>query len=287
MVGEFDVFLSYCSADETWVIRLKKALETAGFRVWRDKDCIRPGDLFLEEIAKGVRSSRCIAFVISRRSVESQWVREEYNRAISLAVNTGKRVIGLRLDDSAFPDFLEIRHAVDFRDTRNFEEAVRQLRWGITGSLPLPGAREDIPAAESAVGPEWGARPIAEITWLRGAIQRAEKSQRRLWRSRAAAIGLGIALGVAAAVAASGQGLWLPWLLGPGIPLAATMLAWGMTLAPMRANSLNLERWSSFRDALEGCAIDDHPHPGCREMRDRFWTEVQRRTAALTEVAAA
>ena len=40
MAGEFDVFLSYCSADETWVIRLKKALEVMGLRVWRDKDCI-------------------------------------------------------------------------------------------------------------------------------------------------------------------------------------------------------------------------------------------------------
>jgi hypothetical protein len=283
----FDVFLSYCSADEAWVIRLKKALERDGLRVWRDKDCIRPGDLFIEEIANGVRNSRCIAIVVTRRSVESNWVREEYNRALSLAINAGKRLIGLRLDESELPDFLQIRHAVDFRDAKRFDECVRQLRWGITGAAPLPSASTGPEAAPEDDQPDWSSKPIAETVWLRGAIARTQQSRKRLWTSRIVALALGLVLGAAAAYATSGFGAWLPWLLAPGIPVTAALGAWGITLSPMRANAANIERWASFRDALEGCATDERPHPRCNAIRDRFWLEVERRTAAAAEAVIA
>jgi hypothetical protein len=36
MPDQFDVFLSYNHADEAWAIRLKRAREKVGLRVWRD-----------------------------------------------------------------------------------------------------------------------------------------------------------------------------------------------------------------------------------------------------------
>jgi len=285
MSDVFDVFLSYCTADEAWVIRLKKALERDGLRVWRDKDCIRPGDLFIEEIAKGVRNSRCIAIVVTRRSVQSNWVREEYNRALSLAINAGKRLIGLRLDDSELPDFLQIRHAVDFRDGKRFDDCVRQLRWGITGAAPLPSVPSKTEEPDDE--PDWSSKPIAETVWLRGAIARAEHSQRRLWMSRIAAVSLGVVLGAAAGFTTRGLETSIPWLLAPGIPITAALGAWGATLSQMRANAANIERWASFRDALEGCATDERPHPRCNAIRDRFWLEVERRTAAAAQAVMA
>jgi hypothetical protein len=97
--------------------------------------------------------------------------------------------------------------------------------------------------------------------------------------SRIVALTLGVLFGAAAALATRGFGAWTPWLLAPGIPAAAALGAWGVTVSPMRANAANLERWASFRDALEGCATADRPHPRCNAIRDRFWLEVERRTA--------
>jgi hypothetical protein len=161
---------------------------------------------------------------------------------------------------------------------------VRQLRWGITGAAPLPGVAPEDTAPDGQAG--WPSKPIAEAVWLRGAITRAEQSQKRLWMSRAAAVGLGVVCGGAAAFATRGFGSWMPWLLGPGVPITAALGAWGFTLPAMRVNAANIERWASFRDALEGCATDDRPHPGCNAIRDRFWLEVERRTGAAEAAAA-
>jgi hypothetical protein len=53
----FDVFLSHNSIDKPWVIKLKKALEARGLKVWLDKDEILPGDLFAEALERGIASS--------------------------------------------------------------------------------------------------------------------------------------------------------------------------------------------------------------------------------------
>jgi hypothetical protein len=133
-VTQYDIFLSYKSDDGVWVEKLRGSLEHRGVRVWLDKDSIRPEDLFPEALEEGIRSSRCVGVVITPASMLSNWVREEYNRALILSNNRGSRIIPILLREAEIPGFLASRQFVDFRREDRFEQAVDKLVWpGITG----------------------------------------------------------------------------------------------------------------------------------------------------------
>ena len=131
MTPEFDAFISYSSADESWVQNLRNALTAKGIRVWLDKDQIRPGDLFIEALERGIASSKCVALVVSPESTRSGWVKEEYHRALGLQAQV--RLIPLLLRNAEVPGFLSSRKWIDFRDPKRFADGIEELRWGITG----------------------------------------------------------------------------------------------------------------------------------------------------------
>ena len=131
----FDVFLSHNSVDKPWVIDLKDALEARGLRVWLDQDEIRPGDLFVGALEKGLKESRCVVLVVSPEAVASEWVTEEYARAVTLTKKKGNplQLIPAILRDAELPGFLQSRNWVDFREGSEFEDSLDRLVWGITG----------------------------------------------------------------------------------------------------------------------------------------------------------
>ncbi|MBE9594491.1 MAG: toll/interleukin-1 receptor domain-containing protein [Proteobacteria bacterium] len=135
MSYKYDVFLSYKSCDQEWVVKLKNALVKAGIKVWLDKDQIRPGDLFAEAIEEGLKSSETIAIIVSPEAMNSGWFKVEYYRAVSLAIkeNPPQRVIPLLFCDAELPGFLKDRQWVDFRDENRFEISLQKLIWGIRG----------------------------------------------------------------------------------------------------------------------------------------------------------
>lgn len=135
MSYKYDVFLSYKSCDQEWVVKLKNALVKAGIKVWLDKDEIRPGDLFAEAIEEGLKSSETIAIIVSPEAMNLGWVKAEYYRAVSLAIkeNPPQRIIPLLLCDAELPGFLKDRQWVDFRDENRFEIRLQKLIWGIQG----------------------------------------------------------------------------------------------------------------------------------------------------------
>ena len=130
----FDVFLSYKSDDHAWVKTLAKGLAARGVRVWLDKEQIRPGDLFIHALERGLASSAAVAVVVTKASMTSGWVMEEYNRALQLAVTKGRRLIPLVKESARVPGFLAGREYVDFRDPTAFERQLDALVWpGLTG----------------------------------------------------------------------------------------------------------------------------------------------------------
>ena len=130
----FDIFLSYKSEDSKWVQGLKSSLEQRGIKVWMDKNEIRPGDLFAKALEDGIENSSSVGLVVTPESMRSDWVKEEYYRALSLATAKQLQLIPLLLRDTELPGFLAGRQYVDFRSERDFDLAVDQLIWpGITG----------------------------------------------------------------------------------------------------------------------------------------------------------
>ena len=78
--AEFDVFLSHNSVDKPWVSQLKADLARYNVRAWLDKDEIRPGNVFAEDLELALENSRAVALVISPEALASGWVKEEYYR---------------------------------------------------------------------------------------------------------------------------------------------------------------------------------------------------------------
>lgn len=71
-----DIFISYARPDRAKAELLAKALEHAGWSVWWDAK-IPPGRTFDEVIEEVLRATRCVVVLWSRKSVKSDWVREE------------------------------------------------------------------------------------------------------------------------------------------------------------------------------------------------------------------
>lgn len=275
MLEDFDVFLSYNSADESWVTRLKKALEEVGLCLSPDNNTVHPADPLPQNTAERLRNCACVAFVVSRRSVASDWVQQEYDRTLSLAIFTGKRLISLRLDNSELPDFLEIRYTADFRDPQYFDEGVRQLRWGITEALPLGTTNGQFSSQLTCSSTVW-----AEITWLRAAILRTGKNKRQLWLARSAAVSLGLVIALLTAWEAARFHNSLFWLLAVAAPITTGLVGWGTTVQQMRLLAVASERWSYYKNALQACAQNDRPHPECSTLRDKLWSEVKQLTSS-------
>ncbi len=146
MHQKFDVFLSHKSEDHTWVKTLKEALERRGVTVWLDQDEIRPGDRFVWALEQGLEASGAVVLVITPESLKSDWVADEYSRALALANDGQLQLIPVLLRDAKLPGFLSNRQCVDFRDPSKFEESVDRLIWpGLTGKQVIWAHISDSP----------------------------------------------------------------------------------------------------------------------------------------------
>jgi hypothetical protein len=137
----FDVFLSYSRIDKSWADRLMRALEGHGLAVWIDEQQIKPGEMVVAALERGIAESRSVALVVSKASVQSGWVQEEYARAIELTKSATSpiQLIPVLIEEAPIPGFLASRNFVDLRNVdtpTEFLAAVRRLVWGITGAKP-------------------------------------------------------------------------------------------------------------------------------------------------------
>lgn len=74
-----DIFLSYKSEDKERAIVIAEALELKGYSVWWDR-VIPPGRTFDEVIEEELACAKCVIVLWSRKSVLSDWVKEEADR---------------------------------------------------------------------------------------------------------------------------------------------------------------------------------------------------------------
>jgi hypothetical protein len=114
-------FISHASADDGYVAELESFLRAAGLAdVFNDAASIQPDDAFWPAIQRGIADSELIVCVISAASSASDWVRREVEHARSL----GRRVIGLRIDDSPLPPHFAAVDVVNFRVGRASERHI-------------------------------------------------------------------------------------------------------------------------------------------------------------------
>ena len=136
------VFISYSHADSQFVDWLADKLKASGVDVWIDKWMIKVGDSITQKINEGISDSDFLIVVLSRVSVNSNWVREELNAATIRNIEEEKHafILPVLIEDCNIPTLLQHRKYADFKDDpeqvfRELLEAI-QARESTSTSMP-------------------------------------------------------------------------------------------------------------------------------------------------------
>lgn len=269
LAPSFDVFFSYHSGDARWVARLKTALEAKGLKVWLDSDQILPGDRFAEALERGLQSSKSVTLIVSSGSLQSDWVKEEYYRALGLANASGHslRLIPVLIESVVVPGFLSSRSWADFRDPAKFDQSVERLYLGITGARPPDAAPESAEVRAEAPG-------LDEFHYLDRSLSREKRAVRQLQMTRFAAPVVGLAVFGVFAILNPGMEAGSQAVAAVGSPLVTGLIGWGATARQLSASRLNVGRLTCLKDGLELCR--GKSGEGCPRLWTEFWRVVYR-----------
>ena len=130
MIAAWDVFIAYPSPESSAADGLYTALCDGGARVFLDRRCLRPGDLWTAELAAAQRSARLTAVLISARSARAWFETDEILRAIDLGrqEHAQHRVVPVYLDDDVdTPYGLRIFHALSATASRGLDVVAHEL----------------------------------------------------------------------------------------------------------------------------------------------------------------
>lgn len=84
-------FISYSTKDEEFASRLHSRMRAAGLRVWFAPEDIKGGEKLYEQIDRAIQVHDRLLLVLSRSSMESEWVMTEIRRARKAEVKEGRR----------------------------------------------------------------------------------------------------------------------------------------------------------------------------------------------------
>src|SRR5437016_11710631 len=94
------IFISHASADDAFVKELRRALEAHGLTTWVDSRELIGGNKLAPEIAQAIEEARQVLVVLSRETVNSDWVPKEIRKALQVErkrSDDGYRVVPLLL----------------------------------------------------------------------------------------------------------------------------------------------------------------------------------------------
>lgn len=142
------VFISYSRRNKTFAERLARDLDDAGLEVWIDFRQITGGELWQNEIYRGIERSEFIIFCMSPDSVSSVWC----NKEIEAAREQDKLIIPIMVVD-AYDDLQKSEslswilnvHFLSFVD--RYEQAYPDLLEALPGSRPI-GTFDDVDPAD-------------------------------------------------------------------------------------------------------------------------------------------
>lgn len=128
---EFDVFISYSHQDKDIAEQICSLLDQYDISHWIDRDGVRHGDDFKEDIVNAINGSKILLFISSTNSNKSRNTVKE----VGLAEKSNKVILPVRIDDSPYNKSLEYdlcnRHWIQLKDMDCFEDLGRQLNENI------------------------------------------------------------------------------------------------------------------------------------------------------------
>lgn len=109
------VFISHSSLDKPFAHQLITSLEKEGHTCWIDEKQIKVGERIIGKIQQGLKSSDYLALLLSKNSVQSKWVEEEWATQYWEQVNTGKTILlPVLVEQCEIPELLKGIKYADF-----------------------------------------------------------------------------------------------------------------------------------------------------------------------------
>jgi len=123
------VFLSHTGVDKPFVRQLRADLMARGVeRVWLDEAEIDIGDSLIAKIEQGMKLSRYIVVVLSKKSIGAPWVKKELDVAINREIASGEVVVlPLLYEECELPEFLKGKLYADFSKPEEYETVLAKL----------------------------------------------------------------------------------------------------------------------------------------------------------------
>nr|VFJ93407.1 MAG: TIR domain-containing protein [Candidatus Kentron sp. LFY] len=137
----YDAFLSHRGENKPWVEALAHNLERAGKEVFLDIWNLVPGRSLAGQLDAALTHSRTGILVATPESLESSWVRDEYDKMLALRNRSDVppfTILPLVFGEIPKFPFLENHLCIDFSDPSpaGYGKAFRRLLCGLAGKSP-------------------------------------------------------------------------------------------------------------------------------------------------------
>jgi hypothetical protein len=119
--GDSRTFVSYSSKDLEFIKKLKEKCPDSWIAYWE----LEFGDLIIDKIEKEIEESNIFMIILSKNSIESNWVKYELNMAITEYIDRGLEIVCVRIDDSKVP--LRLRPFLYIDTPNKLDDAIKQI----------------------------------------------------------------------------------------------------------------------------------------------------------------
>jgi uncharacterized protein YjbI with pentapeptide repeats len=89
----FSIFISYSNDDKTFAEKLYEELQNVGVRCWYAPKNIKPGQKIHEQIDSAIQSYDRLLLILSKSSMQSNWVKTEIANAMEKERDQGRKVL--------------------------------------------------------------------------------------------------------------------------------------------------------------------------------------------------
>lgn len=138
------VFISYSTCDSSFTQRLAEDLSNLGHKVWRDSTSIMVGKNIPREIGDAIIKCDYVIPIISRNSIQSNWVERELRLRLWQEIPKGiENILPALIDNCELPIFLQDIKYADFRKQYTYGLSQLQKRFLSQGNLNEPISAEN------------------------------------------------------------------------------------------------------------------------------------------------
>lgn len=122
------IFLSHSHSDKAFARKLAADLRGRGYVVWIDEAEIKIGDSLVQKIRDGIDLVDFVAAILSKASIESEWVKRELDMASNREIEERRVVVlPLLVEDVELPGFLKGKFYGDFRSVETYDAGLQRL----------------------------------------------------------------------------------------------------------------------------------------------------------------